>query len=105
MEFSTEATQAMAEMMVAEIERIGLAAGNIQEIENGMREMLKGVGAAALGQALESRDQQENGHPQRSCACQGEQQLLFRRQAKVVSVFGRVSYRRRYFRCRDRDFA
>ena len=99
MEFSTTAKEAMAEIMVAEIERMGLAAGNIQEIENGMREMLRGVGAAALGLALERRDQQENGKPRRTCECQAEQQFLFRRSAKVVSVFGRVSYRRRYFHC------
>lgn len=99
MEFSTTATQAMAEIMVTEMERMGLAAGNIQEMENGMREMLKGVGAAALGQALERRDKKENGSSRLVCECEGEQHFLFRRSAKVVSVFGRVSYVRRYFRC------
>lgn len=99
MEFSTSATQAIAEIMVAEIERIGLAAENIQEMENGMREILQGIGAAAVGLALEQRDQRENGASRLSCACQGEQHFLFRRSATVVSVFGRVSYKRRYFRC------
>jgi hypothetical protein len=49
MEFSTEAVKQMAEIMVNEMETLGLGAGGIREIETKMRELLRGVGAEALG--------------------------------------------------------
>jgi hypothetical protein len=33
------------------------------------------------------------------CACGGEQKYQFRREAVILSVFGRVSYQRRYYTC------
>lgn len=99
MEFSTEATQAMAAIMVSEMERLGNAAGNIYEMENEMREFLQAVGAKALGQALESRDKRTNTDRSLPCACGRTQEFLSRRPAVIVSVFGRVSFKRRYYSC------
>jgi hypothetical protein len=101
MEYSTKVTQKIAEILVGEMERMGLAEGNIQEMETGLREMLQQVGAATLGLLLEKRDESENRGKRLACECGGEQRFLFRREAKIVSVFGRVRYRRRYFRCAD----
>lgn len=99
MEFSTEAVKKMAKIMVQEMERLGVGAGGIREIETGMREFLRAVGGEALGQALERKDHRQVTETQRPCACGGSLRYLFRRRAVIVSVFGRVSYRRRYYTC------
>jgi hypothetical protein len=55
MEFSTEAVQQMAEIMVSEMGKIGLEGKGIREVETGMREFLRVVGNAALGKYLEQK--------------------------------------------------
>jgi hypothetical protein len=50
MECSTKAVEMMAEIMVQEMQQVGLEAGDMRTIETGMREMLRAVGAQALGQ-------------------------------------------------------
>jgi hypothetical protein len=99
MEFSTEVIEKMATIMVQEMDRLGVDRGGIREIETGMRELLRAVGAEALGQTLERLDQKQNTEPTRSCACGGTLGYQFRRRAVIVSVFGPVSYRRRYYTC------
>jgi len=58
MEFSTEAIKMMAEIMVKEIEWVGIGKGGIRKGENGMSEFLRTVGAEALGSYLERADEQ-----------------------------------------------
>lgn len=99
MKFSTEATKAIAEIMVSEMERLGMMGQSMYEMENGLREMLQEVGAVTLGQALEKRDERENKASRQRCACGEEQVYRFRRPAVILSVFGRVSYKRRYHSC------
>jgi hypothetical protein len=97
MEFSTEAVRKMAEIMVSEMGQIGLEGKNIRDVETGMREFLRVVGNEALGQYLEQQDQAE---PEtETCACGAETNYLFKREGTIISVFGRVSYRRRYCVC------
>lgn len=93
--------QKMAEIMVNEMEAVGLLGEQIREIESGMREMLRAVGAEALGQALERTDRKEFTEVVRPCACGGSMIHQVRRRAVIVSVFGRVSFRRRYYTCPD----
>ena len=99
MEFNTEVVKKMATIMVTEVERLGMAEDGIRALETGMRELLRAVGAAALGQALEHRDQQQHAEATRPCACGGTLGYQFRRRAVIVSVFGRVGYQRRYYTC------
>ena len=99
MEFNTEVVEKMAEIMVQEMEALGVVEGGIREIETGMRELLRAVGAEALGQALAHRDQKRNTEATRPCACGGSLGYQFRRRAVILSVFGRVSYKRRYYTC------
>jgi hypothetical protein len=99
MEFSTEAVKQMAEIMVNEMETLGLGAGGIREIETKMRELLRGVGAEALGRYLEHTDQAAQVEEAEPCGCGSEAQYQFRRSAVILSVFGRVSYKRRYYTC------
>lgn len=101
MKFSTEMIQRMAEMMVSEMEQVGILEEAIREMEMGMRELLRAVGAEALGQALERIDGREFTESRKACACGAEMKHQFRRKAVIVSVFGRVSYRRRYYTCEN----
>jgi len=99
MEFSTEAVKAMAKIMVEEMERLGVAEEGILAVETGMREFLQAVGREALGQYLERADQGEAAPQTQPCSCGGQLVYQFRRQAVIVSVFGRARYKRRYYTC------
>ena len=99
MEFSTEVVKKMAEIMVGEMERIGIEEGGIRGVESGMRELLREVGAEALGRYLERVDDQNKAR-EVPCRCGGQMSYQFERRAVVISVFGRVSYKRRYHSCR-----
>jgi hypothetical protein len=99
MEFSTEVIQKIATSMVEEMERVGVDEGGIREMETGLRQLQRAVGAEALGQALERRDQRQVTEKTQPCACGGTLEYQFRRQAVILSVFGRVGYRRRYYTC------
>jgi hypothetical protein len=98
MEFSTKAVAAMAEIMVAEMKQVGMGGGDIRTIETGMRELLRSVGAKALGQYLEQQEEEHQGAAL-ECQCGQEMAYVCKRQATILSVFGRVSYRRRYHVC------
>lgn len=99
MEFSTEAIEKMAEILVNEMERIGIGANGIREVETSMRELMRAVGSEALGQYLERKDGPAEASGSSLCRCGGPLKYQFRRQAVIVSVFGRVSYKRRYYTC------
>ena len=100
MECSTKAIEAMAEIMVAEMQQVGLGGEDMRAIESGMRELLRSVGAKALGQYLEQEDEAERGEVV-VCQCGQEMEYQFKREATMLSVFGRMRYRRRYHRCGD----
>jgi hypothetical protein len=98
MKFSTEAIEKMAEIMVKEINRIGVEGEGIRPVETSMREFLREVGVKALGNYLEQKDEQIE-ESEKTCECGGQMKYLFRRKATILSVFGRVSYRRSYHSC------
>ena len=98
MKFSTEAIGKMAEIMVKEMQQIGVAGEGIRSVETSMREFLREVGVHALGNYLEEKDA-EIEERETACECGGQMDYLFRRKATILSVFGRVSYRRRYHIC------
>lgn len=99
MEFSTKAIEKMAEIMDEEMGKMIPEAGDIREVETGMRQMLRKVGVEALKRYLEREDEAERLEKTKACECQGQQEYQFRRQAVILSVFGRVSYKRRYYTC------
>lgn len=98
MKFSTEAIGKMAEIMVKEMHQIGMQGEGIRGVETSMREFLREVGVEALGKYLEQKDEQI-AEREKTCACGGQMNYLFRREATILSVFGRVRYRRRYHTC------
>ena len=68
-------------------------------IEQGMRQLLQEVGRRALGKSITALDER---YPQAvACRCGGEAQYRCRRQAKALTVFGWVTYRRAYHLCSD----
>ena len=101
MEFSIEVVKKMAEIMAKEMGQILPAPKDIREVETGMRELLQKVGAEGLKRYLEQADQAEPQEKETECECQGKQRYLFRRKAVILSVFGRVSYKRRYHVCNE----
>jgi hypothetical protein len=99
MEFSTKLIDKMAQIMAEEIGELMPAPENIREVETEMRVLLRQVGAKALSQYLERADEAEPLEKEKECECQGQQKYLFRREGVILSVFGRVSYKRRYYSC------
>ena len=98
MKFSTEAVEKMADIMVQEMNRLGAAGPGIWEVETQMREMVREVGAQALGQYLEEQDKQRQ-EEEVVCGCGEALSYVCKRPATIVSVFGRVRYRRGYYLC------
>jgi len=80
---------------VMERQKAGAGAPLIAEIENGMREALRQIGKQALGMFLSSM--QATPDSEIDCPCGGELHYQRMRTAKVISVFGRVTYERAYY--------
>jgi hypothetical protein len=98
MKFSTEAVEKMAEIMVQEMNEVGVEGQGIRGVETTMRAFLREVGVQALGMYLEQQDEQMR---EREVVCECEEAMTYqcKRQATIMSVFGRVSYRRGYYLC------
>lgn len=73
----------------------GVPAPTIAEVENGMREMLRQIGAQALSQMLSTG----SGTPaaERACDCGGTLRYQRQRPATILSVFGKITYTRAYY--------
>lgn len=100
MQFSTEVVKKMAEIMVQEMNKIGAEGQGIREVETRLREFLREVGVQALGNYLEQQDDQLR-EKEVVCACGEAMSYVCKRPATIVSVFGRVRYRRGYYLCEE----
>jgi len=100
MKFSTEAISKMAEIMVSAMQQNGLEGEGVCAVEMGMREFLREVGVQALGRYLEQKDE-EIQEDEKMCVCGEAMNYLFQRKGTILSIFGRVSYRRRYHVCEE----
>lgn len=69
---------------------------SIGEIEQRMRKLLQEAGRQALGEVLTKQDKVE---PTIRCHCQHQAIYRDRRQGMVITVFGRVYYKRSYYIC------
>lgn len=69
---------------------------NIGDLEAMMRQELQKIGRQSMEMALTASDQQQ---PTVSCDCGEEADYLFRREAKLITIFGQVTYRRSYHSC------
>jgi hypothetical protein len=100
MEFSTEWTRQLAESLAREVRKRVRDCPDLRaaELEGELREAMWELGARCLEAVLNSLEERypEEGVP---CSCGGRAEYRFRREAKVLSVFGWVSYRRAYYVC------
>ena len=102
MDYNTEiingaATQ-IAEMfksIVMKQQQDGQEAVTIAQIEASMREALRQIGIQALGQFLSAM--QTTPSSEISCSCGGSLHYQRMREALIISVFGKTSYRRAYY--------
>lgn len=100
MEFSTEVLTQVVALLKDEVriwvESHPKATG--MELETELRRGMQQVGAACLKATLELGNDR---YPQAevACACGGRAKYQFQREAKSLSVFGWMSYRRPYYLC------
>jgi hypothetical protein len=99
MNFSTKAKAEIAEILAKEIGKHIEAEeiSNAEELENGLREMLKEIGQETYRKVLENEDQKLGNRIE--CACGAKAKRISKRGAKVMTVFGYVSYWRSYYGC------
>lgn len=101
MDFSsinTEVLDAVSELLSQHLQE-QLAADDVarlSDIEHGMRQLLQKIGQRSLEKLLTEADQVQ---PVVPCACGGEAQYMCRREAMLITVFDKVSYRRAYHLC------
>lgn len=102
MKYSTEMmqkiTQQFSEMIkTAVMEQIETEQGQptIAQIEQGMRESLRQIGQESLGMVLSGL--QKTPEREIECKCGGKLRYQRKREATVISVFGRVRYERAYY--------
>jgi hypothetical protein len=100
MEFSTKAIETMAEILAQEMEQVETNDQGVMGLETNLRNMLKEVGARAMSRYL-SRESPGGDRVSVTCECGGKAQFHSWREAVVLSVFGRVKYKRRYYVCPD----
>jgi len=102
MKYSTEMKQKiareLAEMIkeaVIEQRETGQGQTTIAGIEQGMREVLREIGQSSLGMVLSGL--QKTPENEIECKCGGKLRYQRKREATVISVFGRVRYERAYY--------
>jgi hypothetical protein len=102
MEFSTEFIQQVTELFVSELEaHMARQEGvHVAQVESTLREMLRQVGDQCVSKYLTAQEP-IYARPAVSCNCGWTAAYHFRREAKILSVFGWMSYRRAYYVCSD----
>ena len=99
MNYNTETINRVAQELVeickTMIEEQGQEQVTIAGIENGMREILRELGNQMLGMFLSSL--QATPESEIACPCGGKLKYQRMRSAKLISVFGRVTYERAYY--------
>ncbi len=101
MDDTTEMIRALAQQVMSVVKQSLAQASdprattNLAWIETALRDVLRQVGAEALGQWLSSA--QSTPEAERPCACGGTLHYQRYRSATMLSVFGRVTYERAYY--------
>jgi hypothetical protein len=98
MKFSTKVIEALAGILAEEVERIETGDEGIMGLETNLRLMLKEIGRQALSRYLSRASTAEAGESI-ACECGGRARYHSRREAVILSVFGRVKYKRSYYVC------
>lgn len=97
MEFSIKRVTKIAELMAEEMrEKLGEGV-QVAEIEQGLRELAREVSGVGLQKMIEESEEKYGSRV--TCTCGQEAEPTGKRGAMVWSVFGKVSYTRRYYLC------
>ncbi|MBE7533397.1 MAG: UPF0236 family protein [Ardenticatenaceae bacterium] len=102
MDFNTQQVQEAVEQIATILSNLVVAGVQgkdgvgMGKLEAGMRQMLQEVGRQALTQVMEKSDIIE---PSIRCICQHQAAYRCRREGMVITVFGRVKYKRSYYIC------
>jgi Uncharacterised protein family (UPF0236) len=101
MKFSTQTIRAIQELLVEDFKRqVREEAIGVDEIEQALREGLQGIGRNSYGEMLSLLDEHQYQVEER-CKCQEMGKRVSRREAQLLSVFGRATYKRSYYHCAD----
>ena len=104
MHISTESLEAIQAILVKEFEQqMASEKLSASEQEQALRDILQSVGQSVYGALLSRMDEQEYGVDGVCPKCGGQGKRVSRREAQVLSVFGRVTYRRSYYQCGQAD--
>lgn len=98
MEFSIKVINEVAGILAKEMEQVETGDEGVLGLETNLREVLKQVGGEAMSRYL-SRREPEAETATVQCRCGKRARFHSWRKAVVISVFGRVSYKRRYYVC------
>ena len=99
MKCSTETLAKITALVVADFEeQMKTSPSSCVEMEQGLRETLQTVGQESLGQLLTLKDE-HNQTVQAACSCDQTAKRISRREGKLLSVFGWITYRRSYYVC------
>lgn len=99
MKCSIETLRKITTLLVADFEeQMKTSASSSVEIEQGLRETLQRIGQESLGQLLTLKDEHDQ-TVQEMCSCGQSARRISRREGKLLSVFGWISYRRSYYGC------
>ncbi len=104
MNISTKSLKAIQAILVEELEQqMKGKALDANEQEQALRGMLQSIGQSVYGTLLSRMDEREYGVDEVCPKCGGQGKRVSRRRAQVLSVFGRVTYRRSYYQCGQTD--
>jgi hypothetical protein len=97
MKFNMEVKVKIAELMAQAMQEALGAEAQIGEMEQALRELAQEVSGLGLQKVIEGRDEK---YPVPvACTCGQAAEPLGKREAVVWSVFGKISYVRRYYLC------
>ena len=100
MEFSIRRLKQVAKILAEEIkERLAEKEG-INEMEQMMRELVKEAAGLGIQQAIE-QGEERYARKEVECRCGEKAKFVSKREAVLWTVFGKVSYQRRYYLCAE----
>jgi hypothetical protein len=99
MKFSTQTLSAIQRLLVEDFkQQLGQEAIAADEIEQALRDGLQEIGQNGYGEMLSLIDEHQYQVEER-CACHQMGKRVSRREAQLLSVFGRAKYKRSYYHC------
>lgn len=98
MEFSITRLEQVAKLLAEEVKEQLAEKQGINEMEQMMRELVKEAAGLGIQQAIEQGEERYAGK-EVECRCGGKARFVSKREAVLWTVFGKVSYKRRYYLC------